>query len=192
MRVSGWTSSFLVGAAIVVALSGCSGGTTTPGPSASASTSGASAASAPSSTPGASSTCGPATGADAAAAGIARLPLPAGLSTATWNGADADYSGYDACAALSWSVVTVADSTPSSPSAILLFHDGAYLGTATAEQYGFSPTVTRTSPDAITVTYRYATGTDSNADPTGRTTATFTWNPTTSRVTMTGRTPPEG
>jgi hypothetical protein len=148
------------------------------------------AAGTPSSTPSAS--CGPATGAEAASAAIAALPLPSGLSGHEWDAANADHSGYDRCAALSWSVVTVEGGTPSSPYAVLLFHDGAYLGTATATQYGFSPTVTRAGADAITVVYRYAKATDSNADPTGRTTATYTWDASTSKVVMTGDVPPEG
>ncbi|KQO60046.1 LppP/LprE family lipoprotein [Curtobacterium sp. Leaf261] len=192
---------FIAGAAALVSLAGCSGQSVDPGPSTTPSSSRSASApvtsaaagtstTTPSSTPSAS--CGPASGAEAASAAIAALPLPSGLEGNKWDAANADHSGYDACAALSWSVVTVDGGTPSSPYAVLLFHDGSYLGTATSRQYGFSPTVTRTGADAITVTYRYAKASDSNADPTGRTTATYTWDASTGKVVMTGDVPPEG
>lgn len=105
---------------------------------------------------------------------------------------NADYSGYDPCAALSWTVVSVEMATGSSPCAILLFHEGAYLGTATSEQYGFVPDVERTAPGAILVTYRFVQGNESNAEASGRAVATYTWNPETARVDMAGDTPPVG
>jgi hypothetical protein len=95
------------------------------------------------------------------------------LERVSWDAVGADYSGYSPCAALSWVVVTVEGSTPSSPYAILLFHRGTYLGTATATQYGFAPKIQRTNPATIAVTYTYPQGTDSNADPTGRTHASY-------------------
>ncbi|PZF61192.1 hypothetical protein DEI92_06235 [Curtobacterium sp. MCBD17_034] len=194
----------LVSAALTVALAGCSGGTASPHPSSTARTAthsspaptaapaSLSATSTPSttSTPSATGTCGPATGQAAAAKGIAALPLPAGLSSATWDAAGADYTGYDPCAPLSWSVVTVAGSTASSPYAILLFHDGTYLGTGTKEQYAFQPTVRRTSSTSIAVTYPYTQGDDSDANPTGRANATYTWDAGAGKVTMAGSTPP--
>ncbi|PZF22123.1 LppP/LprE family lipoprotein, partial [Curtobacterium sp. MCLR17_045] len=137
-----------------------------------------------------SAACGPSSGAAAAADGIAALPLPAGLEDAKWDAANADYSGYDACAPLSWSVVAPEFGTAGSPYAILLFHEGRYLGTATAQQYAFEPTVERQSDSAVTVTYRFAKAGEPNAAPSGRTTATFTWNDETGRVVMTGDTPP--
>ncbi|MBT1597821.1 LppP/LprE family lipoprotein [Curtobacterium flaccumfaciens] len=146
------------------------------------------AASTPTPTP--TPTCGPTSGAEAAAAGIAALPLPAGLEDAKWDAANADYSGYDACAPLSWSVVEPEFATAGSPYAILLFHEGRYLGTATAEQYAFEPTIERRSESAVTVTYKFAKAGEPNAAPSGRTTATFTWNDETGRVDMTGDTPP--
>ncbi|WP_185974046.1 LppP/LprE family lipoprotein [Curtobacterium sp. KBS0715] len=141
-------------------------------------------------TPTPTPTCGPSSGAEAAADGIAALPLPAGLEDAKWDAANADYSGYDACAPLSWSVVAPEFGTAGSPYAILLFHEGRYLGTATAQQYAFEPTVERQSDSAVTVTYRFAKAGEPNAAPSGLTTATFTWNDETGRVEMTGDTPP--
>lgn len=142
---------------------------------------------APSTSP---SACGPSTGEAAAADAIAALALPAGLESAKWDAAGADYSGYDPCAALSWSVVSLEMATGSSPCAILLFHEGTYLGTATKAQYGFVPQVERTAPGAILVTYRYPQAGEANADASGRAAATFTWNPDTESVDMAGETPP--
>ena len=56
---------------------------------------------------------------------------------------------------------------------------------------GFAPKIVRTNPATIAVTYTYAHGTDSNADPTGRTHASYSWNPSTGKVDMTGNTPPD-
>ena len=179
-----------------VALAGCtgtSGGdaaatvtatqTVTPSASSSASSSGGAA---PTATP----SCGLSDGAAAAAGPIADLPLPAGLESARWDASAADTSVYDGCAALSAVTVSVADGTASSPVAILLFHDGTYLGTATKEQYPFVPQVTRESAGSIRVEYRYPQGADSNADPSGRATATYTWDDGSGRVEMSGDVPP--
>ncbi|WP_217640110.1 LppP/LprE family lipoprotein [Curtobacterium sp. MCBA15_009] len=196
----------LTGAVLVALLTGCSGGegggdggdaatptvteTVTAAPSDDPSTpaSTPTPTDSPATTP--TPTCGPADGAAAAADGIAALPEPAGIAGARWDAANADTSGYDACAALSWSVVAPVGATAGSPYAILLFHQGRYLGTATAEQYAFEPIVERRSDDAIVVTYRYPRAGEPNAAPSGRTTATFTWDADTDRVDMTGDTPP--
>lgn len=191
----------LVAAGAAFALAGCSGGgdagptatvtrTVTPTASPSVSSAAGAAPATGSSAPTATPSCGPSDGAAAAAGPIADLPLPAGLESARWDAAHADTSVYDGCAALSAVTVSVVDATASSPVAVLLFHDGSYLGTATKEQYPFVPQVTRESADAIRVEYRYPQGADSNADPSGRATATYTWNDDTGRVVMSGDVPP--
>ena len=188
------TALILTTATLAALLTGCSGadgadgGAATPTVTETVTAPPSDAASTPTPTP--TPTCGPTSGAEAAAAGIAALPLPAGLEDAKWDAANADYSGYDACAPLSWSVVEPEFATAGSPYAILLFHEGRYLGTATAEQYAFEPTIERRSESAVTVTYKFAKAGEPNAAPSGRTTATFTWNDETGRVDMTGDTPP--
>ena len=191
------TGLLVLVAAASVALAGCSGAsssdptaTVTRTVAASPSPSTSSGPSTPSPTPTPTPTCGPSDGAAAASAPIADLPLPAGLETARWDASTADTSAYDACAALSAVTVTVAHGTASSPVAVLLFHYGSYLGTATKEQYPFVPQVTRTAPDALRVDYEYATATDPNAAPSGRATATYTWDDAAGRVEMTGDVPP--
>jgi hypothetical protein len=131
--------------------------------------------------------CGTADAATAVRRAVATMHAP---EVGSWDAGAADTDGYDPCAALSWAVVGVVDGTPSSPNAILLFHDGRFLGTATATQYPFEPTVIRRSPDTIAVAYRYAKPADANADPTGTTLAMFTWSTTDSQVYMSGDTPP--
>jgi hypothetical protein len=187
------TALILTTATLAALLTGCSGadgGAATPTVTETVTAPPSDAASAPKPTPTPTPTCGPSSGAEAAAEGIAALPLPAGLEDAKWDAANADYSGYDACAPLSWSVVAPEFGTAGSPYAILLFHEGRYLGTATAQQYAFEPTVERQSDSAVTVTYRFAKAGEPNAAPSGRTTATFTWNDDAGRVEMTGDTPP--
>lgn len=186
----------LLAATTIALLAGCSGGgtptatatrtvTATPSSSASATPVGGTAA-----TPSATPTCGPSDGAAAASGPIADLALPAGLESARWDASRADTSQYDGCAALSAVTVSVADATASSPVAVLLFHDGTYLGTATKLQYPFVPDVSRPSDDAVRVVYHFPQGQDSNADPTGRATATYTWDAAAGRVVMTGDVPP--
>jgi hypothetical protein len=205
MRALSRSATILLLAAAAVTVSGCSGGTSSGEAAGTASPAASSPASAttpppvmssPSPPPTSaapsspSSTCGPSTGEAAAADAIAALALPSGLESAKWDAAGADYSGYDPCAALSWSVVSLEMATGSSPCAILLFHEGTSLGTATKVQYGFVPQVERTAPGAILVTYRYLKDGEATADASGRAAATFTWNPETESVDMAGETPP--
>jgi hypothetical protein len=190
--------TLLTATAALTLLAGCSGGTVSPPArtvTATATATQATTSTTPSAdangTPGGTASCGTASAATAVQQAVATLPRPVeNLPDATWDASAADTSGYDPCAALSWAVVSVTGGTPSSPNAILLFHDGTYLGTATAEQYPFEPQVSRTAGDAIAVTYRYATATDSNANPSGSTQASFTWDASARKVTMQGSTPP--
>lgn len=139
-----------------------------------------------------SPTCGPTDIKDAAGRAIADLPLPAGLENAEWDTAGADISGYEPCAALSWLTISVKLATADSPVAILLFHNGTYLGTATRKSYGFVPDITRTNDNEIAVTYHFAKPGEALAEANGRTKATFTWDDSTGRVKMTGKVPPQG
>jgi hypothetical protein len=195
MRTVTRTGGILLAAVLAVVLTGCSGGTSA-GPTATATRTVTATPTAVAESPSPSSTrtptCGPSSGAEAAAQPIADLPLPAGLEDAKWDAANADTSGYEACAPLSWVTVSVELATGSSPVAILLFHDGRYLGTATKEQYGFVPDISRTDPSTIAVTYHYAKPDETTADASGRTNATFRWDDAAGRVVMTGQTPPEG
>lgn len=98
---------------------------------------------------------------------------------------------YEPCAALSWMVLPVANGTGSSPNQIMLFHHGEYIGTATEKAYGFTPDVIRVSDETISVTWHWPREGDADADPTGESTAQFTWDESTQSVGMTGEVPPE-
>lgn len=195
------TRPLLVGATAMVALAGCSTAPTTahgmtansavpnesqvaqdsPSPTDDAPTSGKSTA---------DESCGPSSGEAAAAEAIAALPAPTELSDITWDASTAEYDGYDPCAALSWSIVTVSGATASSPYAILLFHDGSYLGTATKEAYPYYPDVTRTNDSTLAITYHYRKDGDDNANLSGSTHATVTWDADAGEVEMSGNAPP--
>jgi len=140
--------------------------------------------------PTATPTCGSEDPTSAIQQAATRLGAPAGIEGAEWDTAGAARGGYDPCAALSWVVLRPANSTGSSPSAILLFHEGTYLGTATKVQYSFTPDVTRTSDAAVSVTYRYPRDGESNAEASGRADATYRWDDAARRVVMTGDVPP--
>lgn len=185
------TTGLLLAATLALAVTGCTAGPTeSPAspppdrPSSNAAPTGTTAPTSP--TP----TCGPTDGATVVGAAVARLAAPSGLPDARWDASAADVSGYDACTALSWAVVPLAEGTASSPYAVLLFHQGTYLGTATKVQYPFEPQVARSSDAAIDVIYRYATATDPNAAPSGTTRATYTWDTAAQRVVLTGDVPP--
>ena len=112
-----------------------------------------------------------------------------------WTNVSRTYEGYDPCAELSW-IDAIPGSSPSDccissmAHHILLFHYGKFIGTATYEPYSFSPSITRTSDNSISVTYRYVKGDESSASASGRTTAEFSWSSSQNKVVMTGEVPP--
>ena len=91
---------------------------------------------------------------------------------------------------LSWITVTLEGATASSPYHILLFHNGEYLGTATAKAYGFSPKVSRVDDSEIAVTYRWPKEGEGNAEASGTTQAGFRWDEGAQKVVMSGDVPP--
>ena len=99
-------------------------------------------------------------------------------------------SNFDPCADLSWITVTLEGATASSPYHILLFHNGEYLGTATAKAYGFSPRISRVDDSEIAVTYRWPKEGEGNAAASGTTQAGFRWDEGAQKVVMSGDVPP--
>jgi hypothetical protein len=97
-------------------------------------------------------------------------------------------SNYDPCADLSYAIVDIEHGTGSSPRHVMLFHRGAYVGTATECAFGFT-TVTAATGDSVSVQYRWPRDGDVNAAPSGSATATFNWNGT--DVVMSGELPDE-
>ncbi|WP_181064459.1 LppP/LprE family lipoprotein [Pseudoclavibacter sp. AY1F1] len=107
-----------------------------------------------------------------------------------WVPAEPDRETWDSCAPLSYAVVTLEGGTASTPHHILLFHGGEYVGTATADAYGFFPEISQSSDILITVTYRYPLEGEPNAAPTGEAVATYAWDEATQSVVMDGDLPP--
>ena len=112
-----------------------------------------------------------------------------------WNGHNwkvVDSSHFDPCAELGWQTISIEGATASSPHHIMLFHYGEYIGTATAEPYGFFPSVERVNGNEISVTYHWLQEGDANAAPTGETHAGFRWDEAQHKVIMSGDVPPMG
>lgn len=121
---------------------------------------------------------------------VDEVPPPFDDMDTEWFAPDIGLELFDDCAALSPIVITIDGGTASSPSQIMLFHHGEYVGTATETAYGFWPEAVQLDEATVEVTYRYPQGDDTNADPSGRAVATFAWNAETEQVDMTGELPP--
>ncbi|WKD60123.1 hypothetical protein CCICO_00300 [Corynebacterium ciconiae DSM 44920] len=98
---------------------------------------------------------------------------------------------FDDCAALSAIVITIEGATGSSPFHILLYHYGEYLGTATYEPYGFSPTVDRVDDATLSVIYHWPRPGEGTANRTGESHAEFHWDEEAQKVIMSGELPPD-
>ncbi|WP_366180480.1 LppP/LprE family lipoprotein [Actinomyces timonensis] len=112
---------------------------------------------------------------------------PAGMS---WSPGEADLSTYDRCAPLSWVTLPIYGATASSPYQIMLFHHGEYVGTASSESYGFKPAVERIDDATIQATYTWPKDGESDAEASGRSVSTFTWDNGSGSVTHGGEWPP--
>ncbi len=119
-----------------------------------------------------STACGP----DEAAALSAALGqvLPDRKTGKQWD-RNASSSNYNACADLSAIVVTVQDGTSSSPDLALMFHRGAFVGTATPKAYPFTAVeVPASTNDIVVLTYRTQQSCSTCTDGT-LTTVGFQW-----------------
>lgn len=100
--------------------------------------------------------------------------------------------GGDFCGGLSWVAVEGANSNfPARPRQLLIYHDGAFQGTAIRCDAFRGQEVTSVSPDAVQVTYKFVDVSipeqNRKQDPLGRATVTLRWNG--SRVVMDGSLP---
>lgn len=103
---------------------------------------------------------------------IEQLPPPQQIPDATWLQA---YNGnYNGCSDLSYAQVGIVGATGSSPTHLLLFHRGEYVGTATP--CALNPAVVATAFDSIDVEYNYPREGEPNAAATGFAELTFTWS----------------
>ena len=81
--------------------------------------------------------CSGLTGKDAVMRWYGEVPLPE--QGYPYAPGAATIETYDPCAALSSVILPVAHETVSSPTQVMLFHHGRYIGTATEKAYGFYP-----------------------------------------------------
>ncbi len=96
-------------------------------------------------------------------------------------GTGSDAAGEN-CPALLWATAETPGGTVSSPTQVLFFHDGTYLGTATAESYAYTQVVGSTD-DSVSVEYRWLGEQDANCCPSGGpAVVTYSWDG--SRVVM--------
>lgn len=91
------------------------------------------------------------------------------------------------CGTLGYAELATAGGTGSSPTQLLLYNEGEFLGTGV--RCNALGQVTGSTDESVTVQYRWPIGNDSNANMRGRTTVTFQW--TGSSVSMLGELPPE-
>lgn len=86
------------------------------------------------------------------------------------------------CPDLEYVLAETPGGTVSSPTHVLFFHDGTYLGTATSEAYAYT-TVSAASENSVSVDYRWLAPADANCCPSGGpATIPYTWDG--SRVVM--------
>jgi hypothetical protein len=72
-------------------------------------------------------------------------------------------------------LVTVEGATGSSPVTALMFHDGSYLGTATARAYGFTTLdEAQTTDDTVVLTYK-TPGACNACEPAAVTNVRYQW-----------------
>ena len=73
-----------------------------------------------------------------------------------WDSDPRTFEGnFNPCATLSTALVTVEGATGSSPVTAMMFHNGAYLGTATSKAYGFtSLNGAATTDDTVVLNYK--------------------------------------
>lgn len=91
------------------------------------------------------------------------------------------------CGTLGYAELATAGGTGSSPTQLLLYNEGEFLGTGI--RCNALGQVTGSTDDSVSVQYRWPIGNDSNANMRGRATVTFQWNG--SSVSMLGELPQE-
>ncbi|WP_303325162.1 LppP/LprE family lipoprotein [Actinomyces radicidentis] len=134
-------------------------------------------------------TCATTSGSEALEQNLSQVP--ADSRGFPWTADYAETDGYDPCAALSWITVSIEGGTASSPYQIMLFHHGRYIGTTASDGIGFHPDVVRLSDSEIQVTYMYTLEGKANAEASGRSVSTFTWDEATGSIVHGGEWPPE-
>lgn len=133
-------------------------------------------------------TCATTSGSEALEQNLSKVP--ADSRGFPWTADYAETDGYDPCAVLSWITISIEGGTASSPYQIMLFHHGQYIGTTASDSIGFHPDVVRLSDCEIQVTYMYTRDGEANAEASGRSASTFTWDDASGSVVHGGEWPP--
>ena len=95
---------------------------------------------------------------------------------------------FDACTPLSWALLREVGATEASPTHLVMFHYGEFIGTDSPHGVAFEPEVTRVSKYALRADYRWQRPNDPAAA--GKATSTFTWDPTSRSILREGDLPP--
>lgn len=126
--------------------------------------------------------------------GLSKIPppFPGEADMPPWRDPLADSpevaAKFDTCAPLEAVVLSVEGATTSSPMAIMLFHEGEYLGTATSENH-MSTHARRIDDNTFAVQYNYPATGEPNALPSVATISTFTWDDAQEKVVWAGQVP---
>ena len=136
------------------------------------------------------SKCGTMSGPEALAASIHQVPGPGKNYNYRWDPTKADFTGYDPCRPFSWIVLRVAGATGSSPQQIMFFYRGEFVGRATKQAFGFSPTINRIATNKIKVTFTWAQNNEPNAKASGKAESVYTLMPASKTVRHSGQLPP--
>ncbi|SJN08499.1 hypothetical protein FM113_02955 [Leucobacter sp. 7(1)] len=130
-------------------------------------------------------------------AGVKRIaPRAEGAASGSLGGWDLAQAiawapdSYDQCAALSWVLLPTAQATGSSPTHLMFFSRGEFVGTDSAHGIAFRPTVTRISDDSISADYLWMQPGEITATASGRAVSTYTWDAGAKQVVRTGELPP--
>jgi hypothetical protein len=137
---------------------------------------------------GATRKCVLMSGPEALASAIHQVPAPG--KNYRWDPAKADFTGYNPCRPFSWIVLRVAGATGSSPQQIMFFYRGEFVGRATKQAFGFSPTINRIATNKIKVTFTWAQNNEPNAKASGKAESVYTLMPASKTVRHSGQLPP--
>ena len=127
-------------------------------------------------------------GPEALASAIHRVPAPG--KNYRWDPTKADLTGYDPCQPFSWIVLRVAGATGSSPQQIMFFYRGEFVGRATKQAFGFSPTINRIATNKIKVTFTWAQNNEPNAKASGKAESVYTLIAPSKEIRHSGQLPP--
>lgn len=115
--------------------------------------------------------------------------VPTVDSSTPWRHSTNANETYSPCAPLSWVHIMTANLQQDQPQHTMLFHNGEYIGTTTAQAYPWSDRILRKANNRIEVVYRWPQPGDDPLHPTGQSVAEFYWDDTLGKVRLEGEVP---